>query len=303
MTSAQAQFQGGLSAYLAGQVRAIDEVLNKWVPAESTAPVSIHQAMRYSLFAGGKRIRPILAIAAARAVADSPDGIENAAATLELIHTYSLIHDDLPALDNDDLRRGRPTCHKVFGDAMAILAGDSLLTLAFEVLSRLPYIDAERKIRLVEELARASGTVGGMIAGQVNDIEGEKRAPTASLLESIHRAKTGALLRASLRMGAIYAGATHAELSALSEFGERVGLAFQIIDDVLDVEESSEKLGKTAGKDAAQQKITFPAVYGLERSRQMAEEERLAAHTALRSFDDRADHLRRIADFIVQRKA
>jgi len=302
MTSARAQFQAGLSPYLAEQVRVIDEVLDQWVPAESAAPVSIHKAMRYSLFAGGKRIRPILAIAAARAVSDSPDGIENAAATLELIHTYSLIHDDLPALDNDDLRRGRPTCHKVFGEAMAILAGDSLLTLAFEVLSRLPDIDAERKIRLVEELARASGTVGGMIGGQVNDLEGEKKPPTASLLESIHRAKTGALLRASLRMGAIYAGATHAEFSALSEFGERVGLAFQIIDDVLDVEESSEKLGKTAGKDAAQQKITFPAVYGLERSRQMAEEERLAAHTALHSFDDRADRLRQIADFIVQRK-
>jgi geranylgeranyl diphosphate synthase type II len=302
MTSAQAQYQAGLSTYLAEQVQAIDQVLDQWVPAESMAPASIHQAMRYSLFAGGKRIRPILAIAAARAVSDSPNGIENAAATLELIHTYSLIHDDLPALDNDDLRRGRPTCHKVFGEAMAILAGDSLLTLAFEVLSRLPYIDAERKIRLVEELARASGTVGGMIGGQVHDIEGEKQAPTASLLESIHRAKTGALLRASLRMGAIYAGATHSELSALSEFGERVGLAFQIIDDVLDVEESSEKLGKTAGKDAAQQKITFPAVYGLERSRQMAEEERLAAHTALHSFDDRAGRLRQIADFIVQRK-
>jgi geranylgeranyl diphosphate synthase type II len=296
------QRQAELSTYLAQQVRAIDQVLDRWVPAESAKPVSIHQAMRYSLFAGGKRIRPILALAAACAVSDSPGGIENAAATLELVHTYSLIHDDLPALDNDDLRRGRPTCHKVFGDAMAILAGDSLLTLAFEVLSRLPDIDAERKIRLVEELARASGTVGGMIGGQVNDIEGEKKTPTAFLLESIHRAKTGALLRASLRMGAIYAGATHAQLSALSEFGERVGLAFQIIDDVLDVEESSEKLGKTAGKDAAQQKITFPAVYGLERSRQMAEEERLAAHAALHSFDHRAARLRQIADFIVQRK-
>jgi geranylgeranyl diphosphate synthase type II len=303
MTNAQAQpTHSGLSAYLAAQVRAIDQVLDQWVPAESTDPASIHQAMRYSLFAGGKRIRPILSIAAARAVSDSPDGIENAAATLELIHTYSLIHDDLPALDNDDLRRGRPTCHKVFGEAMAILAGDSLLTLAFEVLSRLPYIDAERKIRLVEELARASGTVGGMIGGQVNDIEGEKKVPTAFLLESIHRAKTGALLRASLRMGAIYAGATPDELAALSEFGERIGLAFQIIDDVLDVEESSEKLGKTAGKDIAQQKITFPAVYGLDRSRQMAEDERHAAHAALRGFDDRADRLRQIADFIVQRK-
>jgi len=303
MTKTQAQRSPTqLSVYLAEQVQAIDEVLDQWVPAESTDPASIHKAMRYSLFAGGKRIRPILAIAAARAVSDAPVGVENAAVTLELIHTYSLIHDDLPALDNDDLRRGRPTCHKVFGEAMAILAGDSLLTLAFEVLSRLPHIDAERKIRLVEELARASGTVGGMIGGQVNDIEGEKKTPTAFLLESIHRAKTGALLRASLRMGAIYAGATPEELAALSEFGERVGLAFQIIDDVLDVEESSEKLGKTAGKDAAQQKITFPAVYGLERSREMAEEERLAAHTALHSFDERADRLRQIADFIVQRK-
>lgn len=303
MTKTQAQrSQTELSVYLSEQVQAIDQVLDQWVPAESTDPTSIHKAMRYSLFAGGKRIRPILAIAAARAVSDAPNGVENAAATLELIHTYSLIHDDLPALDNDDLRRGRPTCHKVFGEAMAILAGDSLLTLAFEVLSRLPHVDAERKIRLVEELARASGTVGGMIGGQVNDIEGEKKPPTAFLLESIHRAKTGALLRASLRMGAIYAGATQAELAALSEFGERVGLAFQIIDDVLDVEESSEKLGKTAGKDAAQQKITFPAVYGLERSRQMAEEERLAAHVALHAFDDRADRLRHIADFIVQRK-
>jgi geranylgeranyl diphosphate synthase type II len=294
--------QSELTAYLAEQLRVVDEALEKWVPAESTDPASIHKAMRYSLFAGGKRIRPILAMAAGRAVSDSPDGIENAAATLELIHTYSLIHDDLPALDNDDLRRGRPTCHKVFGEAMAILAGDSLLTLAFEVLSRLPLIDANTKIRLVEELARASGTVGGMIGGQVNDIEGERKAPTAFLLESIHRAKTGALLRASVRMGAIYAGATAEELAALSEFGERVGLAFQIIDDVLDVEESSEKLGKTAGKDAAQQKITFPAVYGLERSRQMAEEERLAAHAALHALDDRADRLRQISDFIVRRK-
>lgn len=291
-----------LAPFLAEQVQVVDRALDHWVPVESTDPASIHKAMRYSLFAGGKRIRPILAIAAARAVSDSPDGIENAAATLELIHTYSLIHDDLPALDNDDLRRGRPTCHKVFGEAMAILAGDSLLTLAFEVLSRLPLIDAERKIRLVEELARASGTVGGMIGGQVNDIEGEKKVPTAFLLESIHKAKTGALLRASLRMGAIYAGAAPEELSALSQYGEHVGLAFQIVDDVLDIEESSEKLGKTAGKDAAQQKITFPAVYGLERSRQMAEDERLAAHAALRIFDDRADRLRQIADFIVKRK-
>jgi geranylgeranyl diphosphate synthase, type II len=294
--------QISLQEYLTEQVQSVEAVLDEWVPQENVEPSSIHKAMRYSLFAGGKRIRPVLAIAAARAVSDSPDGIEHAAATLELIHTYSLIHDDLPALDNDDLRRGRPTCHKIFGDAMAILAGDALLTLAFEVLSRLKQIDAERKIRLVEELSRASGTVGGMIGGQVNDLEGERKRPTALLLESIHRAKTGALLRASVRMGAIYAGATERELAALSEYGEHVGLAFQIIDDVLDVEESSESLGKTAGKDEAQQKITFPAVYGLERSREMAEEERLASHVALRIFDDRAERLRQIADFIVQRK-
>jgi geranylgeranyl diphosphate synthase, type II len=300
MTSAG---QAGLQEYLAEQMHTVDRVLDEWLPAESVEPASIHRAMRYSLFAGGKRIRPILAIAAARAVSDAPDGIENAASTLELVHTYSLIHDDLPALDNDDLRRGRPTCHRVFGEAMAILAGDALLTLAFEVLSRLRFLDAGRKIRLVEELSRAAGSVGGMIGGQVNDLEGQRKRPSALLLESIHRAKTGALLRGSVRMGAIYAGATDQEVDALSSYGEHIGLAFQIIDDVLDVEESSEALGKTAGKDEAQQKITFPAVYGLEQSRQMAEEERLAAHVALRLFDDRADRLRQIADFIVQRKA
>ncbi|HMJ63276.1 MAG TPA: farnesyl diphosphate synthase [Bryobacteraceae bacterium] len=295
--------QSSLQEYLAGQVKVIDRVLDEWVPAEAVAPQSIHEAMRYSLFAGGKRIRPILAIAAARTICDDTIGIENAAGALELVHTYSLIHDDLPALDNDDLRRGRPTCHKVFGEALAILAGDALLTLAFEVLSRLPGVVAERRIWLVEELSRAAGTVGGMIAGQVHDIEGERQAPSALLLESIHRAKTGALLRASVRMGAIYAGASAAELAALSEYGEHVGLAFQIVDDVLDVEGSSEALGKTAGKDQAQQKITFPAVYGLERSRRMAEEERLAAHAALALFGDRAERLRQIADFIVKRKA
>ena len=296
------QVEQSLQEYLAEQVQTVDRVLNEWVPEESVEPVSIHQAMRYSLFAGGKRIRPVLAMAAGRAVCGAPEGIANAAATLELIHTYSLIHDDLPALDNDDLRRGQPTCHKVFGEAMAILAGDALLTLAFEVLSRLKHIDAERKIRLVEELSRAAGTVGGMIGGQVNDLEGERKEPTAQLLESIHKAKTGALLRASVRMGAIYAGASQGQLAALSEYGEHIGLAFQIIDDVLDVEESSEALGKTAGKDQAQQKITFPAVYGLEQSREMAERERLAAHVALRMFDDRAQPLRQIADFVVQRK-
>jgi len=292
-----------LSEYLAHQQKRVDTALDRWVPAESQDPSIIHRAMRYSLFAGGKRVRPLLAMAAAEAVSDRVTGIESAACSLELIHTYSLIHDDLPALDNDDLRRGRPTCHKVFGDAMAILAGDALLTLAFEALAKLPDVDADRRIRLVAELATASGTVGGMIGGQVNDLEGEGQPPTAVLLESIHHAKTGALLRASVRLGALYAGADDAQLSALTCFGEHIGLAFQIVDDVLDVEQSSEALGKTAGKDAQQQKITFPAVYGLERSRAMAEQERLAAHLALRTFGDRAERLLQLADLIVQRTA
>jgi geranylgeranyl diphosphate synthase, type II len=288
--------------YLLVQQKRVENVLQHAVPPESTPPESIHKAMRYSLLAGGKRIRPVLCMAAAEAVSDDPTGIERAACTLELIHTYSLIHDDLPAMDNDDLRRGRPTCHKVFGEAMAILAGDGLLTLAFLLLAQLD-CDAVRRARLAEELALGSGTVGGMIAGQVHDIEGEGRHPTFALLDSIHRAKTGALLRASLRMGGIYAGADEEQLAALSCYGDHIGLAFQIVDDVLDVEESSEALGKTAGKDARQQKITFPAVYGIERSREMAEEERLAAHLALRPFDDRADRLRQLADYVVNRKA
>ncbi len=291
-----------IEQYLTEQQKRVDEALNQWVPPESAEPQSIHRAMRYSLFAGGKRIRPLLCMAAADAVSDSPVGIEAPACTLELIHTYSLIHDDLPALDNDDLRRGRPTCHKVFGDAMAILAGDALLTLAFEVLSRIP-VDAERRVRLIMELATAAGTVGGMIGGQVADLEGEARQPNERLLEEIHRAKTGALLRASLRMGGIYAGGDEQQLKFLSSYGEHVGLAFQIVDDVLDVEQPSEKLGKTAGKDARQQKITFPAVYGLDRSRQMAEQERRAAHRALEPFGGRAERLRELADLIVHRNA
>ena len=289
-----------LAEYVVEQQIRVEESLRRLVPAESTPPESIHKAMRYSLFAGGKRIRPILCIAAAQAVSDSPAGIESAACALELIHTYSLIHDDLPALDNDDLRRGRPTCHKVFGEAIAILAGDALLTLAFQVLAQLD-CEPTRKISLIDELALAAGTVDGMIGGQVHDLEGEGLPPTAALLEAIHRAKTGALLKASLRMGAIYAGANDDQLQALSCYGEHVGLAFQIVDDVLDVEQPSEALGKTAGKDAKQQKITFPAVYGLDRSRAMAEQERIAAHLALRAFNDRAERLRELADFIVRR--
>lgn len=287
-----------LKEYLAAETARIDRALDRLVPAESEPPETIHKAMRYSLFAGGKRIRPLLCLEAARMVAGRDvEGIDDVASSLEMIHTYSLIHDDLPALDNDDLRRGRPTSHKVFGEAMAILAGDALLTLAFEVLAR------AGSARLVQELAAASGTVRGMIAGQVHDIEGENHPPAEELLERIHRAKTGALLRCSLRMGAIHAGAGAEELEAISEYGEHIGLAFQIVDDVLDVEESAEVLGKTPGKDAAQHKITFPAVYGLEESKRMAERERKRARASLERFDARGERLKQLADLIVDRKA
>ena len=291
-----------LREYLAQQQRRVDAELDRLVPPEATAPATIHKAMRYSLFAGGKRIRPLLCMEAAQTASDDSAGVVSAACALELVHTYSLIHDDLPALDNDDYRRGKLTNHKVFGEAMAILAGDALLTLAFEVLAGLDAPDG-RKARMIAELAAASGTVGGMIAGQVADLEGEGKPPEPALLESIHRAKTGALLRASLRIGALYAGADDAAYTALSRYGEHVGLAFQIVDDILDVEESSEALGKTAGKDAEQHKITFPAVYGLARSRAMAEEECARAHAVLEPFAGRARRLHELADLIVQRKS
>jgi geranylgeranyl diphosphate synthase type II len=291
-----------LRDYLGQQQRLVDAELDRLVPAESTPPATIHRAMRYSLFAGGKRIRPILCMEAARAVAGAAGDAVSAACALELVHTYSLIHDDLPALDNDDYRRGKLTNHKVFGEAMAILAGDALLTLAFQVLAELPVAN-DRKALLMAELATASGTVGGMIGGQVADLEGEGQPPDAQLLESIHRAKTGALLRASLRLGAIHAGAAEEQYAALSGYGEHVGLAFQIVDDLLDVEESSAELGKTAGKDAAQHKITFPAVYGLEASHRMAAEECERAHQALAPFGERAARLHELADHIVHRKS
>ncbi len=291
-----------LDEYLATQQVLVDRALNRWLPPESAAPETLHKAVRYSIFAGGKRIRPLLAMAAARAVQPDIEGTEDAACTLEMIHTYSLIHDDLPAMDDDDLRRGRPTNHIVFGEAMAILAGDALCTIAFQTLARLPHTAPEIRLALIDELATASGTIGGMIAGQVLDIEGEGQAPSADLLDRIHHAKTGALLRASVRMGAIYAGADAKQLAALTSFGEHMGLAFQIVDDILDIEQSSAELGKTAGKDEAQQKITFPAVHGLAKSKEMATHERAAAHAAIDSFGARADRLRQLANLIVERQ-
>jgi geranylgeranyl diphosphate synthase, type II len=292
-----------LKEFLAGETRRIEAALDRLTPAESTPPETIHRAMRYSLFAGGKRIRPILCLQSAAAISDYAPGALAAGCALEMIHTYSLIHDDLPALDNDDFRRGKPTCHKVFGEAMAILTGDALFTLAMQTLVRIEGLAPAATVALVEELSFGGGTVGGMIGGQVADIEGERQPPTPELLDSIHRAKTGALLRASVRMGGICAGGDRTQIEALSKYGEHVGLAFQIVDDILDVEESTESLGKTAGKDAAQGKITFPAVYGLEESRCMAQEECSRAHDALAPFGPRAQRLHEIADLIVYRKS
>src|SRR3954447_8255281 len=243
-----------------------DAALERLLPAGSVRPTSIHQAMRHSVFAGGKRIRPILCMEAGRAVAGSlTAGIEELGAALEMLHTYSLIHDDLPALDNDDLRRGRPTCHKVYGEAIAILAGDALQTQAYEVVSQLR-CPADARVRIIEEIARGTGTVNGMIGGQVIDLEAERTKPDADTLEYIHRSKTAALITASVVSGGIYASATAEQVSCLRQFGEAIGLAFQIVDDLLDVTQTSEQLGKTAGKDEASQKATYPALFGMKES-------------------------------------
>src|SRR3984957_2709594 len=267
---------------------AVDAALDRLIPLETQHPVSIHKAMRHSVFAGGKRLRPVLCMEAGRMVAGSlPDGIDELGAALEMLHTYSLIHDDLPALDNDDLRRGRPTCHKVFGEALAILAGDALQTQAYEVLARLK-CPADACVRIIEEIARGTGTVDGMIGGQVVDLEAEHCPPTAEMLEYIHRAKTAALITASLVSGGVYAGASDAEVKKLRAFGRSIGLAFQIVDDVLDVTQTSAQLGKTAGKDTAAQKVTYPALFGVEESERKAESLVNAAFEELEGFGERA---------------
>ena len=279
-----------------------DAALGRLLPAADERPTSIHQAMRHSVFAGGKRIRPILCMEAGRAVAGSlPAGIEDLGAALEMLHTYSLIHDDLPALDNDDLRRGRPTCHKVFGEAIAILAGDALQTQAYEVLSRLG-CPAEARVRIIEEIARGTGTVNGMIGGQVVDLEAERTRPNAETLEYIHRSKTAALITASVVTGGIYAGASPAQVDHLRSFGQAIGLAFQIVDDILDVTQTSAQLGKTAGKDIASEKATYPALFGLEESRKRAAALLDSASLAVENFGPRANVLKDLARFLIERE-
>jgi geranylgeranyl diphosphate synthase, type II len=282
--------------------RRIDAALERLLPAATQAPESIHRAMRHSVFAGGKRLRPILCLEAARMIAGKvPEGCEDLGSALEMLHTYSLIHDDLPALDNDDLRRGQPTCHVAYGEATAILAGDALQTRAYEVLARL-HCPAEARVRIVEEIAHATGTAEGMIGGQVMDLEAERTRPDGKQLELIHRYKTGALITASLVTGGLYAGGSHAETQRLRDFGRAVGLAFQIADDVLDVTQSSEQLGKTAGKDAATEKATYPALFGVEESIRKADSLVAAGCAALDSFGHRGKTLKDLAHFLIERK-
>jgi geranylgeranyl diphosphate synthase type II len=341
---------------LSSGVELTDRALERLLPSPDTLPHSIHRAMRHSVFAGGKRLRPILCMEAARMVAGTgeiPEGAADLGAALEMLHTYSLIHDDLPALDNDDLRRGKPTCHVVFGEATAILAGDALQTLAFQTIAQLPAPPAT-VVAILKEISLAVGTgvgrVGdletqlppGMIGGQVVDIESEGKAPTAELVEAIHRAKTGALITTSIVSGGLFgvrqmrgsmglggaAGrrgsemtdaakiqfdalqaalkehheATADTIARLRTFGEKAGLAFQIIDDVLDMTQSSEELGKTAGKDTATTKATWPAVFGIDQSLKDAEELIADAFAALEPFGKAAGPLKSLASYLVERK-
>ena len=279
-----------------------DKALERLLPPATQHPTSIHRAMRHSVFAGGKRLRPILCLEAGRMISGTlPESIEDLGAALEMLHTYSLIHDDLPALDNDDLRRGRPTCHKVFGEATAILAGDALQTQAYQVLAGLR-CPAEVRVRIIEEIARGTGTIDGMIGGQVVDLEAEHSPPAVETLEYIHGSKTAALITASVVSGGLYAGANDDAIAKLRTFGHSIGLAFQIVDDVLDVTQTSAQLGKTAGKDSAAEKATYPALFGVDESLKRADKLAGTACAALDEFGYRAETLKSVARFLVERK-
>lgn len=293
-----------IRSYLETKRQDVDRFLESVIPEARTAPTTLHESMRYSLFAGGKRVRPILAIAAAEAVAPPSPTTLPVASSLELIHTYSLIHDDLPAMDNDDYRRGKLTNHKVYGEAMAILAGDALLTLAFDLCSNPTLfngVDPARQVKLIHELALGSGNLG-MVGGQVLDIQAENQDIDLKTLQNIHVHKTGKLIRAAVRMGAIVAGATEAQLAQLTTYAEEVGLAFQIADDVLNVTGTREELGKNANTDAQRGKKTYPTFYGVEGARKLAQDCTERALSRLAQFDAKADPLRELAIYITARK-
>lgn len=279
----------------------VDLELDQILPPPDRFPSSIHRAMRHSVFAGGKRLRPLLCFETGRAFGAEPADLLHRACALELIHTYSLIHDDLPALDNDDLRRGKPSCHKAFGEATAILAGDALLTLAFEVLSSPGPPSAEIRLQVIHELAHAIGTREGMVGGQVADLEASAAGIDEARLEYIHSSKTGALIRMSVRAGALLAGARPQDVERLTEYGAKVGLAFQIADDLLDEAGSTAELGKTAGKDAEQHKATYPGFYGAEESRRHAAKLVEQACEVIEPCGSGCTKLREIAYYLIER--
>ena len=286
---------------MAAQQKSVDRALDRFLPKETVAPATIHKAMRYSLFAGGKRLRPILCLAAADACGGKMANALPLACAMECIHTYSLVHDDLPSMDNDDVRRGRATCHKVFGDGVAVLAGDALLTVAFEIAARAHPTRRYSISKIVSEIASAAGS-RRLIAGQVADLEAEGRPADHVLVRYIHENKTAAMLTSSVRLGAMSANANEKVLNALTRFGRALGLAFQIIDDILDVTQTSEKLGKSAGKDIAAHKATYPAVMGLDGARAEAGRLTRVAQSALRSFGQKADRLGQIANYLLERE-
>lgn len=281
----------------------IDKQLDKLVPAAALEPKRLHEAIRWSLFAGGKRFRPALLMAVGKTFEAPPDCLLRTAAAIEMIHTYSLIHDDLPSMDNDDLRRGRETCHKKFDEATAILAGDALQVFAFRAISDDGALSAEVRLQLISEIARAAGTPDGMVAGQQLDLEAEGREVSIEMIEHIHRSKTGALIYASARSGAIIAGASDTELEAVSSYASNLGLLFQITDDLLDVTQTSDVLGKTAGKDLSSEKATYPAFYGLEESRKLAEKVHREIIGSLEDLDRDSEVLQKLADFILRRES
>jgi len=291
-----------LKTYLIARQKLIDRALDRYLPRANTKPVTLHKAMRYSLFAGGKRLRPILCLAAAEACRGNIDDALPLACALECIHTYSLVHDDLPSMDNDDFRRGRPTCHKVFGDGIAVLAGDALLTVAFEIVSKAKPTLSYDISTLLREIAVAAGSQK-LIAGQVADLEAEGKKVKRDQLQFIHENKTAAILKSSVRLGAMSANADARKLSAITRFGQRLGLAFQIIDDILDVTQTSKILGKSAGKDVVARKATYPAVIGLEKSRDEARRLTRQAHNALSVFSSSdAEPLHALANYLLERE-
>ena len=290
-----------LDSLLAGSRALIEVELNNLLPSSATAPEKIHQAIRWSVFAGGKRFRPSLLLATGQAFSAPVNVLIKTACAFEMVHTYSLIHDDLPAMDDDDLRRGRPTCHVRFDEATAILAGDALQTLAFQTIATDAALTADTRIAIVSELSRAAGTPDGMVAGQALDMEAETRQVTGAHLEEIHRLKTGALIVAAARSGAIIGGASENELAAVTSYGSHLGLLFQITDDFLDVTATAEALGKTPGKDARSNKATYPALHGMEETRAAALDAHHDACASLDQLDRPTEVLRRIADFILHR--